>query len=349
MRRLLSALGLLALLPFPAYANGLIIYREQGFHSDQQSKLTEYVTAEVIPQTVSVTLKTGNRLDIPAGRFPVLIPFPDVPLEKPDEAIKLIDSAIARFPQHKIRLESLKKEWIDKIGNPIHEKPVEPASEPIFTARNGTKFMGVTDIKALPNGLTISHKEGVSKVSFYNLTDEQIKQYNLTRKAADEFTAQQKEIRKLVTRIQQQKTLGQLQKKEFAELEKKYGFNSAGIAVQVIPGSGMFYKGYRIEDFIDIEQRVEDCLANNSTDPRFPKRKINVKVKKQREVPIGDHELNLSFIEGPTGNISDGDAVSARLYQIGTYPYTNTLGETRRIPQFTKAFEKFSDYYEEQK
>ena len=65
----------LCILSSTAMANGLLIYKEQGFHTDQQAKMTEYVTADIIPQMVTVTLKTGKKLDVPAGKSPVAIPF----------------------------------------------------------------------------------------------------------------------------------------------------------------------------------------------------------------------------------------------------------------------------------
>ena len=349
MTRRLILIGFFALVSSSAWAGGLLVYKEQGFHTDLQAKLVEYATAEVIPQSATVILKTGNRLDLPAGRSPVLLPFPDVPVEKPVEVIKLIDSAMARFPQHTARLETLKKEWLATISKTAQEKPKENESGPIFVTRNGTKFSGVSDIKSQPNGLVITHNEGVTKVSFYNLTDEQIKQYGLTRHAADDFTEQQKESRKLSLQTQEQKFLGQLQQKALAEIEKTNGFNSSGRAIQVTPELGILYRGYRVEEFIDIEKHVEDCLANQSTDPRYPKRMVDVKVKKQRSIPIGDEDTNLSFVECDTGDISDGDKIDARLYKIGTFAYSPPLGETRRIPRFTTSFEKFYAYYSGQK
>ena len=332
-----------------AWANGLLIYKEQGFHTDEQAKIIEYVTAEVIPQSATVILKTGKRLDVPSGRSPVLIPYTDVPIDKPEEVVKIIDSAMGRFPQHGKRLEGLRLEWLAKIERPAPRKPSEEAPGATFKTRNGVEYSGVTDIKAMPNGLTINHREGVTKVSFYNLTDEQIKHYHLNRASAEEYSAQQKKFRRQGVAAQNQRVNERLRAKEDAELETEYGIDTTGIAIQVIPGKGVLYRGGITEDFIEIERRVEDCLANHSSDPKYPKRMIDVKVKRQREIPIGEQATNLSFIECSAEGLSEGDKIAARLYRIGTYPYTDTLGTTRAIPCFTKDFEKLREYRSRQK
>ena len=114
MTQFLRLLAFLYILSSTAIANGFLIYKDQSFHTDQQTRFAEYVTAESVPQIVSVTLKSGSKLDIPVGRSPVLIPFPKDSLEEPETIIKRIDSAIARFPQYKTKLESAKSEWIIK-------------------------------------------------------------------------------------------------------------------------------------------------------------------------------------------------------------------------------------------
>jgi len=86
------------------------------------------------------------------------------------------------------------------------------------------------------------------------------------------------------------------------------------------------------------------ALSNQTTDPRAHKRTVTVKVKRERSIPIGDNDMNLSFVSCATDKVADNDNVKSRLYRIGTYSYETRLGTMHTIPLFTNSFEAFCKY-----
>jgi len=172
------------------FANGLLIYKDQSFHRDHQAKITEYVTAEVIPQNVTVTLKTGARMDIQAGRSPVLLPFPDDSTDTPDSVIKRITANIARFPQHKNRLENLRNDWLKKkeiLGKPVLTTPPITGEMDNPEGNTESSFRNGVVTKIYPDGIMVSNSDGLAKFYFKDMTAEEKARFNYDPVAEDNF------------------------------------------------------------------------------------------------------------------------------------------------------------------
>jgi len=221
-----------------------------------------------------------------------------------------------------------------------------PAS---FTSRDGTVYTGVTDVKVTPNGVTVTHEAGISRVGFYNLTDEQIAQYGLSQETAAAHTASEKEKARQAQAIQQKVTLEREQARNIEELKKKYAFQASGSVFQVVPGAGILFKGYKEEAYFATEQREDGSLRNQTSDPRAYKSMVSVKVQRTRRIPIGDNDMNLAFLECTTDELSDNDGVNGTLYPCGTHSYTTTIGALKTIPKFTTSLETFLRYRQSKK
>ena len=162
-------------------ANGLLIYKEQGFHTDQQAKVAEYVAADVIPQMVTVTLKTGKKLDVPAGKSPVVIPFAKDSTDEPKTVIKRIDASIARFPQFKTQLEIIKKDWTAKMQPPAEPQPSDntlPSSSAPNTPPSENAFRDGVVTSVYPDGVTVSSSSSLTKIRFADMTPEEKARFN---------------------------------------------------------------------------------------------------------------------------------------------------------------------------
>lgn len=215
-----------------------------------------------------------------------------------------------------------------------------------FVTRSGTQYTGVSSVKVAPNGLTVTHDSGVSKVSFYDLTDEQIQKYGLKLEEAENFTKDQNQKLRESQAKRDAEMAERDRKRRLSELDKKFGIDASGTIFQVIPGQGILFKGYTTEKYLSEEQRPDDSLWNQTTDPRSQKRMVTVKVQRTRTVNLGGSGSNLSFVECGTDTTVDGESVSARLYPCGNYSYVNSLGHTRTIPKFTNSLESFIRYLE---
>ena len=185
-----------------AAANGLVIYKEQGFHSDQQARQAVYVSAKVIPQMVTVILTNGAELSIPAGKSPVLIPFPN-DTDNPDKIVAQIDTSIARFPQYKSQLETVKAHWLTRKASgiqkkqkvealPIPDLPAETESVP-QNEDTETRFRGGIVTHIYPDGITVSSDEGVRKIRFSSLSEEEKARFGYDPKKEAEFIQQKKQ------------------------------------------------------------------------------------------------------------------------------------------------------------
>jgi len=172
-------------------ANGLVIYKEQGFHTDSQARLIEYVSAKVFPQMATLILKTGNELNISAGKSPFIIPFPNESTENPDAIVRKIDSGITRFPQYKRLLEKVKADWLAKIAfqetaktataktetaetekAKIAVSPV-PTEETPKESESEIRFRDGIVTKVYPDGLMVSSEDGLRKIPFSSLSEEE--------------------------------------------------------------------------------------------------------------------------------------------------------------------------------
>jgi len=200
MTQYIKLIFCLSTLSSTALANGLLIYKEQGFHSDNQARLVEYVTAEVIPQMVTVTFKSGNKLDIPVGRSPVIIPFVKESTEEPDNIIKRIDAALPRFPQHKLRLETIKKDWIFKNEQIADQQKKTKAStvslSPSSAAEPELKFRNGIVTKVYPDGLLVSSDGGVAKIPISTLTPDELVRFGpmIQQKSTDAAELEKRKI-----------------------------------------------------------------------------------------------------------------------------------------------------------
>jgi len=256
---------------FSAKGSGIVIYRQQAFHSDAQAILKPYKSCTVIPQLVTVFTESGQRIDIKSGQFPIVIPAPSEEGVDKAKIIPAIDAAIQRFPQLRPKLEEIKIAWGKALASPtppvaaIASATATPipdkAKAPTFKTRNGIEYKGFSVVKIEPNGITINYDEGLARIGFFDLTDEQIKEYGLNQQAAEELTKQQKETQYALAVKQQQASEERRQRKDLEELETKNGFESQGTVFQVVPGNGILYKGYRIEEFIANEEREDGSLS----------------------------------------------------------------------------------------
>lgn len=224
--------------------------------------------------------------------------------------------------------------------SPLVAEPPVPST---FRTRDGTVYTGVTAITVKPDGLTVTHAAGVSKVGFYALTDGEIRDYGLTREGAEEFARQERLAKREAEAKKQAAMIAWQQRQNAAALEKENGFDATGTIVQVLPGRGVLYRGFRIEEYTDTQKRVANSLANQTTDPLAYKRMETVTVRKQRRVPLGG--AGLSFVECKTDDLADNDELTTRLYKIGNFPYTDSEGNPLTLPRYTNSFPRFAEYF----
>jgi|GEM_PF-3542931 len=361
MKHFIMLLVVLCLSVYSANGSGIVIYRQQAFHSDAQAILKAYKTYTAIPQLVTVITESGQRIDIKSGQRPVVIPAPSESGVDKAKIIPAIEAAMQRFPQHRLKLEDIKKCWINESSSqaaPTQLATVSPTPSsdegvvPIFKTRSGIEYKNFSIVKIQPNGITINYDEGLARISFFDLTDEQIKEYGLTLQAAEDFSKQQKETQRALAVKQQQESTAKQQEKDLKELENTNGFESFGTVFQVISDEGILYKGYKQETYTDIveKQQNDGSLASQSTDPKVIRAHlitVKIQVEKHRSVPIGDSGTNFSFVECATEKVTEGDPVKGRLYRIGEYTYETRLGVTRTIPRYTNSFVRFVQFVRE--
>lgn len=243
-------------------ANGLLIYKEQGFHTDQQAKIVEYVTADVIPQMVTVTLKTGKTLDVPAGKSPVAIPFVKDSPDEPKTIIKRIDASIARFPQFKTQLEIIKKDWIAK-EKAVAEQRIQNAQSTSSTSDSATPENSFRDgvvATVYPDGVTVSDSSGLSKIRFSDMTPEEKARFNYDPEKEKQYIQKQNAIREAALKQQEEERLGPVHLRDVRymylyadELTKAYDDNEVAANRQ--------YKGAKVRIIGVIDNIGEDIMG----------------------------------------------------------------------------------------
>lgn len=244
-------------------ANGLLIYKEQGFHSDQQAKVVEYVTADLIPQMVTVTLKTGNKLDIPTGRSLVLIPFVQGSSDQPNAILTRIDATIARFPQFKTQLERIKESWITKKNVVLDSNVPEIAEASSSTPKSAppeNSFRDGVVTTFYPDGVTISNSSGLTKIRFSDMTLEERLRFNYDPEKEKQYLQKQNAIRDAALKQQQEEELGPVELRDVQyeyliadDLTKAYDDNEVAANRQ--------YKGAKVRIIGVIDNIGEDIMG----------------------------------------------------------------------------------------
>jgi len=202
--------------------------------------------------------ENGKEVHVSAGLIAAQLVMPQDPSRSSfyeiNSIVESLNQLVLNFPNAK-ELSSIQKSYLIHRHN-LRQKVAEtqsdaPSGDPglpngqseTFASRDGRVLTGVTKVTVEPNGVMVNHDSGVTKISFDQLTSEQIQEYGLSEERARKYTeeeeARQKEsnARREAARVHQEKV------RRNAELIERYGMDFQGEVIQVHPGDGVLFSG----------------------------------------------------------------------------------------------------------
>ena len=231
----LSIFSISAIAQNPASARGCVIFKRA---SQTTASMEEYRKFENLGTNISVTDLAGKLLTVLPGEKPIFIPYPTDPSATLEKATAQIGIARKTYPESSRRLAAIEKAWAAAPRATVAAIPTAPVSlQPSpdsealpknnpkgmeIVTISGTKYENVTIKLVEPDGLSISHDAGLTKIPFAELGEELRAKYGFDQKKAAQFTAANQETLKQKAAAQQKAAAEQQAQADQLKRTKKF-------------------------------------------------------------------------------------------------------------------------------
>ena len=188
---------------------------------------------------------------------------------------------------------------------------------------NGKTYSNYKISRVEPDGITISHSAGITKLFFHELPPEMQKQFNYDPAKAQQYSQH----------VNAQKAAAYERSRELSQ-RAEYDASKT-MALESIKKSGHKLSG-RIQQITDDGALIYDAympVPDNSVPPGFvsmPSNRRSEPVNYQRATTKGEPV----FVLGAGRGFTDGSGWESVVYPAGTYQYTSVMGAGKTVKCF---------------
>jgi len=233
--------------------------------------------------------------------------------DEPKTILKRIDVSIARFPQFKTQLETIKKDWTAKMqasAEPVHSDNILPALTAQNTPTPENAFRDGVVTSVYPDGVTVSSSSSLTKIHFADMTPEEKARFNYDPIKEKEYLDGLEKTRKASS---ERKRIEEEQDARDKWLRKN-GKKLALEVIQVLPHGVL-------ADQMETKAGRGSYMSSIGGGGGAPI---------AYDAPSG----KIIFVEGVKG-VVDGQHKNILAAQEGTYTYRDVQGANRTVEKWT--------------
>lgn len=204
---------------------------------------------------------------------------------------------------------------------------------------NGKVYTGYRITRAEPDGLTIMHSAGITKVFFWELPKELQERYRYNPETARDYRqASQQQQSSILQRQQDSMRLDSLQRQydnargHVLDAVKKTGGKMVGKVSQVT-SNGVFLRNAFFERYYRAAVEIAGVKQMEA------QKTYETRATSESVAPSGEPV----FVIGAGAGLSDGEMWSGIAYPAGTYNYNTVLGAGKTVKCFATTPEAAAD------
>lgn len=193
-------------------------------------------------------------------------------------------------------------------------------------------YQGASVLKIEPDGIKIIHSKGVTKVPFEELSDDVRKRYNLTESEVNQYR-----------KFREREALSEKTARERDSKLDKIKLRIQGTVLQVVPDGILLQNVRAFRGRQEVAQTVKTGqqpvgMGRNSMNPKGDY--VSEVITKYHWEDVWDKYAELMFLDKPAEEIGEGKWIEMNVWVIGTYSYTNKLGEERTVELVTNSVDR---------